>query len=137
MGQGDSDVKSLLAFSFAALCVTVGACLWIGHGMGQGPAQPTAKRSFQAVEAIPEGEERTCPTCDGKKRIRCTVCGGHGLVRYLNTGVGVCYECNGSGITTCTLCRGKGKITSEQRPGSLKWNGTKKPSRPAAGGPGG
>jgi hypothetical protein len=138
-GTGGGDMTGLIGLlgGTAAAALVVG--VWAANSGGQG-GPSTDRPSFQAVEAIPPGESRVCPNCQGKREAVCFVCGGRKKVFYnmlpYKYGEDWCQECSGTGISRCNLCKGTGKITSEQRPGkitgnqqpaALKWGGKTKP----------
>lgn len=66
-----------------------------------------------------KGDRRrvVCPTCDGRKIIKCDRCIGKGIIwgnnRYGDYGEIYCPKCSGEGRKKCGRCAGEGKITEE------------------------
>lgn len=61
--------------------------------------------------------QKTCPECEGRKRVSCYVCRGYGTVPNRNafypSARVVCTRCNGNGSCYCYTCNGNGHIEVE------------------------
>jgi hypothetical protein len=52
--------------------------------------------------------DATCPTCGGKKKAKCVLCSGAGVIRNNFGGFQRCELCKGKKIVPCTACQGTG-----------------------------
>ena len=52
-------------------------------------------------------QEGTCPDCDGRGTVNCSICNGSGST-YWGFGSLNCFGCGGDGVVECASCGGDG-----------------------------
>lgn len=88
---------------------------------------PEAQRFLKTME----NAAKICPKCGGQKKIKCTKCGGYGMLG--STSQTACPQCSGSGrrrivgyryATICQGCNGTGRSSTSSAPSCPTCNGS-------------